>query len=111
MQHRIAAALNFAAWAAEQRMRAAILLLAVTLIGLQVRLWVGMGSMHEIKELEGQISVQTAENDHLRVRNELLRAEVQDLRSNLDSIEERARNELGLIRRGETFFLMVDEAS
>lgn len=92
-------------------MRAAILLLALALVWLQVRLWVGIGSLHEVKELEVQIAAQRVENDRLRMRNDLLRAEVHDLRNNLESIEERARYELGLIRRGETFFLIRGESS
>lgn len=90
-------------------MRAAILLLVLVLTGLQVRLWVGVGSLHEIRQLEQQIGAQSAENEQLRVRNDLLRAEVRDLRNNLDAIEERARHELGLIRQGETFFLILPE--
>ncbi len=92
-------------------MRPAILLLFVVLAGLQVRLWVGLGSLHEVKELEAAISVQNTELQRLQVRNDLLRAEVHDLRNNLESIEERARYELGLVRRGETFFLIPEEPS
>ncbi len=90
-------------------MRPAIVLLGIVLVGLQVRLWVGLGSLHEVRELESAIEVQRTEVDRLHMRNDLLRAEVDDLRSNLESIEERARYELGLIRHGETFFLIPDE--
>ena len=92
-------------------MRPAILLLALVLVGLQVRLWVGLGSLHDVRELEASITVQKTEVERLHLRNDLLRAEVDDLRDNLESIEERARYELGLIRRGETFFLIPDEPS
>lgn len=92
-------------------MRPAIVLLFVVLAGLQVRLWVGLGSLHDVKELQAAIAVQQTEVERLHMRNDLLRAEVDDLRNNLESIEERARYELGLIRRGETFFLIPEESS
>lgn len=92
-------------------MRPAIVLLSIVLVGLQVRLWVGLGSKHDVKELEAAIAVQNTELQRLQMRNDLLRAEVHDLRNNLESIEERARYELGLIRHGETFFLIPEEPS
>jgi cell division protein FtsB len=90
-------------------MKAVLAGLFVVLILLQVRLWVGAGGVAEIARLENEIDEQTEENATLDARNSTLMEEVGDLRNGLDSIEERARNELGLIRRGETFYLIVDK--
>ncbi len=85
-----------------------ILLLAVLLLT-QYRLWVGPGSFEEIARLRRQIAEQEYANSELRERNERLSREVQSLKTNLATVEERARQELGLIRQGETFYLIVDE--
>jgi cell division protein FtsB len=83
--------------------------LLLVLVLLQVRLWAGAGGVGEIGRLETRIGEQAAENAGLEARNSTLMEEVGDLRNGLDSIEERARNELGLIRQGETFYLIVDK--
>lgn len=90
-------------------MKTVLAILILVLVLLQVRLWTGAGSMAEIARLEDDIAEQTEENATLEARNSTLMEEVGDLRNGLDSIEERARNELGLIRQGETFYLIVDE--
>lgn len=64
--------------------------------------------MKELWHLETAITAQAAENEGLRERNEALAAEVTDLKQGLEAIEERARNELGMIREGETFYQVVD---
>lgn len=84
------------------------LLLAVLLI-VQYRLWFGPGSWEEITRLRRQIAEQESSNAELRERNERLSREVQSLKTDLATVEERARQELGLIREGETFYLVVDE--
>lgn len=81
--------------------------LAALFLLLQIRLWVGEGSLAEVRRIEQQIALQQEENQVLYARNELLRAEVIDLKSNLYAVEERARTELGMIREGETFFLLT----
>jgi cell division protein FtsB len=83
--------------------------LLLILLLLQVRLWSGAGSLADINRLEGEIQVQQADNVLLIERNEVLREEVNDLKNGLDSIEERARSQLGLVRKGETFILVVDQ--
>jgi len=83
--------------------------LVLVLVALQIRFWGGAGGVAEIRRLEAGIEAQTAENATLDQRNQGLKDEVSDLRTGLDAIEERARTELGLIRKGETFFLMVED--
>ncbi len=86
------------------------LVLAALLIGfvaLQYRLWVGQGSVAEVRQLEQQIAAQQAELLLLRDRNAALRADVEDLREGLEAVEALARDELGMIRDGETFFQVI----
>lgn len=84
------------------------LMLLGLLSALQFRLWTGEGSIAEIKEILAQIDDQQQELTQLRARNKALEAEIHDLQQGLDAVEERARNEIGLIRRGETFYRIVD---
>lgn len=78
------------------------------LSALQYRLWTGEGSIAEIKEILARIEDQQQELGQLRARNKALEAEIRDLQQGLDAVEERARNEIGLIRQGETFYRIVD---
>lgn len=91
-------------------MKTVLVILLFILVLLQVRLWIGPGSIADIVRLENEIAEQGEENAQLQARNSGLMDEVSDLRNGLDSIEERARSELGLIRKGETFFLIVENA-
>lgn len=86
-------------------MRIILIALLVILLLFQVQLWRQFSEMRSLREL---VEDQRAENSELEKRNEALAAEVEDLRAGLDAIEERARSELGLIREGEAFFLIVD---
>ena len=84
-------------------------ILIVLLLLLQARLWFGDGSVGEVWRLRQQVEAQREENTTLRERNQALEAEVQDLKTGLDAIEERARAELGMIKEGETFFQVIEE--
>lgn len=79
--------------------------LLVLLAALQYRLWYGEGSLAHAAQLERDIKQQQAENDRMRERNRILDVEVQDLKSGADSVEERARNDIGMIKKDETFFM------
>ncbi len=89
-------------------------LLAIILTGLilliQYPLWLGKGGLLRVWEMERQIESQHAINDGLRARNAALDAEVRDLKQGLEAVEERARNELGMIRRDEVFFQVLESA-
>lgn len=80
----------------------------VLLLMLQVRLWAGDGSVAAMWELERAIAGQAKENAALEQRNARLLAEVLDLKTGVDAVEARARQELGMIAPGETFFLVID---
>ncbi len=87
-------------------------LLAIILTGLvlliQYPLWLGKGGLLRVWEMERQIDSQRAINDGLQARNAALDAEVRDLKQGLEAVEERARNELGMIRRDEIFFQVLE---
>jgi cell division protein FtsB len=86
-----------------------VAVLILIFIGLQYRLWIGDGSFADMDRLEQQVSIQESENNELEERNDALLREVEELQTGMDAIEEHARNELGLIREGETFFLIIEE--
>lgn len=85
-----------------------LLALAVLLVWMQYRLWLGGGGNHEVVVLGERVEQQRRQNEGLQQRNAALAAEVADLKSGEAAIEERARSELGMIRPGETFYRVVD---
>ncbi|WDK02079.1 cell division protein FtsB [Xanthomonas campestris] len=87
-----------------------LLVLAVLLAWLQYRFWFGPGNSGEVMMLEAQVAHQTRDNEGLRQRNQALAAEVKDLKDGEAAIEERARSELGMIKPGETFYRVVENA-
>lgn len=87
-----------------------LLLLALLLAALQYRLWFGQGNWRQVEQLRQQVAEQKRENERLLKRNQALAAEVKDLKSGVDAVEERARNEMGMIKPGETFYRVVDPA-
>ncbi len=89
-------------------MKTIIAVLAVLFVLLQYKLWFGEGSMMEVWQLDRAIAAQAAENAQLRERNQALAAEVSDLKQGVEAIEERARRELGMIKKGETFYQVVE---
>ena len=90
-------------------MRWLIIILVVLLAGLQWRLWVGEGSLAHRAELNRQLQQQESENQALRERNQLIATDVESLKANLDAIEEKARADLGMIKQGGTFYLVIDK--
>ncbi|PJK09631.1 cell division protein FtsB [Lysobacteraceae bacterium NML95-0200] len=89
----------------------ALILLGV-LAWLQYQLWFGVGNRQEAAALAVQLEAQQEKNQRLQQRNDALAAEVDDLKgltSGGAAIEERARDEFGLIKPGEVFYRVVDE--
>jgi len=89
-------------------MKAIIAALAVLFVLLQGKLWLGEGGMKDVWALDAAIAAQAEKNAQLKERNQTLSAEVDDLKQGLEAIEERARYDLGMIRKGETFYQVVD---
>ena len=81
--------------------------LLILLVLLQYRLWFGDGSVREVTRLQAEISAQEEQNARLRERNRTLAAEVQDLKKGTTAIEERARTDLGMVGKSETFYQVV----
>ena len=92
-------------------MRLLALALVVLISALQWPLWVGKGGWMRVWELDQQVKAQRHTNDGLRARNAALEAEVRDLKTGYDAIEERARSELGMIKRDEVFFQVLEPAA
>lgn len=83
-------------------------LLILLLAGLQYRLWVGEGSLAQVSRLQQQIAEQQGENERLLERNRILEAEVMELKRGMETVEERARHELGMLKEGETLYLLTE---
>lgn len=92
-------------------MRALALALVTLIVLIQYPLWLGKGSWLRVWEVDQQIREQREMNQKLQVRNAALDAEVRDLKQGLDAIEERARSELGMIKRDEIFFQILGDGT
>lgn len=82
--------------------------LILLLAGLQYRLWVGDGSLAQVTSLQHQIAEQKGENERLLERNRILEAEVMELKKGMETVEERARHELGMVKEGETLYQLTE---
>jgi cell division protein FtsB len=91
-------------------MRVFAVALLLVLAGLQYRLWISDDGVHSVLGLKRSVAAQAAENATFVRRNGQLAAEVKDLKEGLAALEERARNDLGMIGSNETFFQVVDAA-
>jgi cell division protein FtsB len=91
-------------------MKSLSLVLAGLVLALQYPLWIGKGSWLKVWELDRQLTAHHDSNARLKARNDALDAEVRDLKQGLDAIEERARLELGMIRKDEVFYQVVEPA-
>jgi cell division protein FtsB len=89
-------------------MRKLILFLVILLVYLQYRLWLGDGGLLELWNVHQEVEAQREENALLRERNEALNAQVLDLKQGQDAIEERAREDMGMVKQGETFYQVVE---
>ena len=90
-------------------MKWVLFLLVFLFLFFQYKLWVGEGSMVDVHELRREIASLQEENKRLHARNLELDAEVVDLKEGLEAIEERARANLGMIKKGETFYHVIKE--
>ena len=79
------------------------LVLVVLIALLQFPLWLGKGGWLRVWDYDRQLQAQREVNQKLELRNAGLDAEVRDLKSGYEAIEERARYELGMIKEGEIF--------
>jgi cell division protein FtsB len=91
-------------------MKALAAALAGLIVVLQYPLWFGKGGWLRVRDLDRQVVAQQAANAGLKARNDALDAEVRDLKQGLEAAEERARYELGMIRKDEVFYQIVAPA-
>ncbi|MCF7966930.1 MAG: septum formation initiator family protein [Methylobacter tundripaludum] len=89
-------------------MKTLIAIIILLIIHFQYRIWVGDGSVAQIEAYQQRLDVLKKQAEEKRQRNEALYAEVLDLRKGQEAIEERARDELGMIKEDETFFHVLE---
>ena len=78
------------------------ILIALLLI-LQGQLWIGRGSIPNVRDMQQRLTVQQAKNIKSQAGNDQLAAEVRDLKEGLEMVEEKARSELGMVKPNEIF--------
>lgn len=84
-------------------------LLTILLLLLQYKLWVDDGGVPSVLQLQRDVQQQQQVTQQLEERNAALEAEVEDLKKGLDAIEERARSELGMVRKDEQFYQIINK--
>ena len=92
-------------------MRVLALVLVLLIGALQYPLWLGKGGWLQVRELGRAVAKANETNAALKARNEALDADVRDLKTGYEAIEERARSELGMIRHDEVFFQLPADAA
>jgi len=88
--------------------KSVIVILLTVLVVLQYQLWLGDRGMPGVHRLEAAVALQREDNARLEARNRRLAAEVHDLKEGLEAVEERARTDLGMIGRDETFYQLIE---
>ena len=86
------------------------MVLGVAALTLQSQLWFTAEGFGKTRDLRIAVAEQRAQNEQLRQRNQALDAEVINLKQSSEAAEERARTDLGMIGRKETFFQVVPVA-
>ena len=89
-------------------MRSIIILLVVALIGLQYKLWFSDSSILEWMRVEQKLAAQERENKKLLKRNLALEADIVELKSGEQALEEHARFELGMVKNGEAYYHFIE---
>ncbi|WP_419419287.1 cell division protein FtsB [Legionella sp. D16C41] len=89
-------------------MRPIVIILILAFLGLQYKLWLGDGSILHWYNLENQITQQKKENERLIARNHALEADILELKSGDQALEEQARYELGMVKNDEIFYQFVE---
>ncbi|STX29812.1 cell division protein FtsB [Legionella beliardensis] len=89
-------------------MRPVVIILLLALLGLQYKLWLGDGSILHWYRLEDKIAKQKKENENLIARNHVLEADILELKSGDQALEEQARYELGMVKNEETYYQFIE---
>ena len=91
-------------------MRILAIVLVLLIAAIQTPLWFGKGGWLRVWELRQDVQAAQGSNEQLRARNAALEAEVRDLKTGHEAVEERARSELGMIRQDEVFYQLIEPA-
>ena len=89
-------------------MRWLAIIFAVLIAALQYPMWLGKGGWLQVRAYDRQLAQQREANARLKARNDALDADVRDLKTGYEAVEERARNELGMIRQDEVFYQVIE---
>jgi cell division protein FtsB len=89
------------------RLKALPLVLLAALGFLQYRLWFESGGIIDMLRIKKELALQVSQNEKLKKRNDKLIQQLQYLQASNAAIESRARGELGMIKKGETFYQVV----
>lgn len=91
-------------------MRPIVIFLLLALIGLQYKLWLGDGSVRQWFRLESKLAAEEQENKKLAARNRAIEADILELKSGEQALEEQARYELGMVKDNEVFYQCDDRS-
>lgn len=89
-------------------MRSCLIILLLAFGALQYKLWLGAASISQLTQLDKKIAMQEAVNQKLAARNAAVEADIVELKSGEQALEEQARYEFGMIREGEQFYQFID---
>lgn len=89
-------------------MRTIGLFLILILLGLQYKLWFGEGSVLHWTQLDKKLAAQEEINRKLAARNRAVEADIAELKSGDQALEEQARYDLGMVKQGEVYYQFVD---
>jgi len=89
-------------------MKSLTIALALLVALLQYKLWLSPGGLREVRYLQNQIQTQQAENNGMLTMNNGVSADVSDLKTGQEAVEEHARTDLGMIKNGEVFYQIVN---
>lgn len=89
-------------------MRLITIILASLLVLIQYPLWLGKGGWLRVWDMERQVDTAHVKIQELKARNAKLESEVNDLKEGTDAVEERARLELGMLKKGEVFVQILE---
>ena len=89
-------------------MRILVICFLLILLGLQYKLWLGEDSILQWMHLDNKLEAQKQENKKLEARNQAIEADIVELKSGKQALEDRARHELGMIKQGEVYYQFVD---
>ena len=81
------------------------------IIALQFPMWLGKGGWLQVREYDRQVTLQREANARLKARNDALDADVRDLKTGYEAVEERARSDLGMIKHDEVLFQLQTSAT